>query len=361
MRLIYGMIGLLLLTLVACDRFDHDFKNDSGPDTVGFTAFVADFDLLATTALNSDDLNGFMGLFADDYYNNGIPRDTLRSMVQGLMAIQGAVYQVESEVVNAETYSLRYGIFTVTDSTETLVVSYFDTAIKTDNGFLLSGNGSASSDHAVLVEMFTAVWCPNCPAASEEVHELMNSYPGLVIPVEYIVEDNAHAPLDCSDIEQYYLGTNVSLPTAMFGGTTSIAGGSESSLSQYSDIIENALAQDFPMTINNLSCTNNGGVLHVAMDCAGTLPSENLVLKYAVIEETSSLTYQSNGSHLANVVLAKGQQAHPGTAGTVAFDVTAPDNMPTDAKLVVWLQKMNPSWTQGACPVYNCAQTYIGR
>jgi hypothetical protein len=361
MRVFLRLVLLLALlaTMVSCSRFDHDFVVDPSVDNQAFEAFVTDFGPQVSHFIANGAIDSLMSLYTADYYNNGVTRDSLRNFYQSLPYGIDSEYWLEVTLVStdARTVSCQLYFEGLVGTTE-LVAYWYDQARKDGEVFKMCGNGIDKPDHAVLVEMFTAVWCPNCPAASEQANLMAETYAGMVIPVEYIVEDPTHQTIDCSDIERYYIPGEVNMPCAVFDGVTQIEGGSTSTLAQYAPTIDVELARPFPMLLENLACSVNGTDLHISVDCTGTLSATNLYLKWAVLDETSDMHYSANGENMTNIVIAKGQQAHPGTPGNVSFDVTAPESLPADAKLVVWLQTLNPSW-DSSCQVHNCAQTYI--
>jgi thiol-disulfide isomerase/thioredoxin len=358
MRLLTALVlASCVLMIVSCDRYNHDFKDTTPNHDIQFRQFTTDFDSLATTYLNAREIDPLMNLYASDYYNSGVNRDSLTHFYQSLMDSTTVTYRVVSDTVNVTQQTLRYWIY---KGDSTLVVSMFDKAKWNGTGFSMCGNGIDQADHAVLVEMFTATWCENCPKASEEVHELMEAYPGMIIPVEYIC-DFMHPEFSFNyPIRDWYLGSELEFPASVFMGKDLVRGGGPTDIGEYPSFVASAIGEEFPMLISDLACEPVEDSLRFSFVCTGALPGENLYLKYAVLEETSGFLYNS-GDPLTNIALAWDKISHSGTGGSYEYTVPAPDDLPSDAKLVIWFQKVLPAWGAGLCPVYNSAETYIGR
>lgn len=113
---------------------------------------------------------------------------------------------------------------------------------------VLSGTGvngepsreiSPMSNRTILIEAFTATWCPYCVYESQALHQIEGEFPReKLIIAEWHTKDN-YDPVDGSKVERYNYYGVTGIPTVVFDGVAKIvgAGSKQEAYDQYKNQI----------------------------------------------------------------------------------------------------------------------------
>ena len=144
--------------------------------------------------------------FADDYLHFGLNNPTC-AWLEGIFQAQNAISEARLLYSNLTTDSTAVAKWrlTIRESEGVIVDSTFvgENLVKRNGHWLLRGNQLISEPPAVkqrvIIEYFTFLGCPNCPAVEAELHNLQLAYPGQLSYLEHHIS----GPLTVSGDETY--------------------------------------------------------------------------------------------------------------------------------------------------------------
>ena len=289
--------------------------------------------------------------FTDDYYHDGQTEADVMAILDAILN-DGDSPLVSLSEHDDWTYDLSLHI-TDTDLDMTLSTR----ARQEGNGFILCGNGQAAPDDSkqkVLVELFTATWCVNCPVAEEALYELKQEFGDRLYYMEYHVTDEFDLTSN-TDLHLWY-ATGVA-PTAVFQGQDVYIGASDGVIADYRSRITlmgnedaHAWLKDFSHTLGQAQPFGN-----VSVDIDASVPTANLYLKWALVERSATGT---NNEQYHQIVLARGQEPLQSADLTqpVSFAFAGVTDVPTDAIVYLWLQTVTDEYDPNTNKIYNAIE-----
>ena len=291
----------------------------------------------ALDAMTSSDVNSIMAFYSEDYLNNGVVKtDIEQAYIEFMNAGNAGPFTVAFTLEDDSTMKVNWSFAPTKEIPQT------DYLIADGDGYLFIGDQlepPTEDKKVAIVEVLTATWCPNCPELEEEIENLKSTYGDRLSFVEYHDGDGLSG--DFSDIQSWY---NIySAPTGVIQGTSKLVGSETNTLNQYAGIIEGITSQDAEITIKNFSYTLTGDQYDFQVELAnpGSVPADNLYLRYMLIEETSA-SLNNAGHPCKNVMLEQSKIALTETdfSGTYTFNHTVLETMPDDTSIILFIQTM---------------------
>jgi thiol-disulfide isomerase/thioredoxin len=239
---------------------------------------------------------------------------------------------------------------------DSLIVDYL---ISKNARYLFNGNQADMRN--VLVELFTATWCPNCPYAEDALHNLHEEYGNRFIYFEYHINDALQIPGN-SDILNYY--GESSLPVTVVNGNALVMSGAGPTIEHTIDsaiqplLSEQAKAQ---ICLNEMAINNNVLNVQIQMNIQNDVSLSELYLKYVVVEDYDEVNTNVNGDHLHNVVKYKNEISLADYVNQQPLDIIieAIETYPQDSSIIFWIQTMESPYNESTCQVYNVIKKRI--
>ncbi|HEX37328.1 MAG TPA: hypothetical protein ENG70_00465 [Candidatus Cloacimonetes bacterium] len=344
-------VSALVLTIFSCDRFNHHFD----PVVTPFEKFLIDFGENTIEDLIVGDIDSIMEYYADNYLNDGMDKDDMWDLYKDISEALIDSVEIEIEVLSEAEYKVAYRFLAHDAGVDVTVVDYAE--VQRDS-FLFIGNQIAPVVHQkVLVEVATATWCPNCHYAEDALKQLKNTYGDQFYYVEYHMGD----VLDIGNYEFFsYYGMDFA-PQSMFQGQFKISGGGDDTYAQYHNTLVTLFDVDALAQIEDFSYTF-GDTLQgqVTIDKKDELPTDNMYLKYALVERVSSVVGYT-GEPCEQVVIAKGKKyiANEDLSQPVQFSLEMPHTIPDDVVLYLWIQTLENPYNADTCKIYNVIEENI--
>lgn len=366
-KLLLALTALLILLLFSCDRFDHDFTK-SVVQVQTPEEFMGNFntDLGSLTGPPND--NVLQKYYLPGYLNYGRDYSGIKQYFADLFTThQGLMLTSSFTMENGTDRSSYRGIFRLVgtvDTTSVVDVSWQEDIISDPETGLLHFCGNGQGDQyrrKVLVEVATGTWCVNCPDADEALNHLKSQYPNDMIIVQYQMAPAA-LHLDNNQLFSWY-GIS-SAPVAVFDGMDKHAGWDESVTAQNYLNSLNAQIGEAAHVLLEPTITNTGTHVEgsVVLTDNGLANWDNCVLKYALLEEQIDAYHDHSGNPLTDTVIGHGSIPVSGP-GSYNFTLDPYSPLPytpgSDLKVVMWVQRVNPTWS-GDCTVYNSCEIELG-
>ena len=345
-KIIFIIFAVSILTIMSCDRFEHNFENHT--DDLLIEEHFEDFELKLQNLLSAD-INEVMNFYHEDYNNDGVEKSDVENFYTFYMLIDTPI-SIEIELID---YSSNLEItwrFLVTDSLTDEVMTdstMTDVLIPTRGDYLFYGNQAALQK--VMIELFTATWCPNCPYVENALHELKEHYGSRITYVEYHMIDVYEAEGN-SEIGNFYGAT--AYPHAFIQGIYDESSGSENSYEILDDIIQPLLDETPELVLFDLEFTESRGDITGSVKIDTEIQSDDLMLKFVVMENSDDIYH--------NIVLKNFEMniSDSNLSLPVEFNLTDVGTIPDDATLVVWVQTIESSYNDN-CKVYNVMEKAI--
>ena len=345
-KIIFIIFAVSILTIMSCDRFEHNFENHT--DDLLIEEHFEDFELKLQNLLSAD-INEVMNFYHEDYNNDGVEKSDVENFYTFHMLIDTPI-SIDIELID---YSSNLEItwrFLVTETLSNEVMTdstITDVLIPTRGDYLFYGNQAALQK--VMVELFTATWCPNCPYVESALHELKEHYGSRLSYVEYHILDIYEADGN-SELANFYGAT--AYPHTFINGISDVNGGSEDSYEILDELIQPILAETPELVISELEFTTARSNITGTVKLDTEITESNLKLKFAVIEN------ERDGYH--NIVIKNFNMDISGEdySQNIDFEITDISNLPDDATLMVWVQKIDGSYNDN-CKVYNVIEKAI--
>lgn len=220
---------------------------------------------------------------------------------------------------------------------------------------------------SVMIEMFTAISCVNCPTVEEALHNLRMQYGSRLSYVEYHINDildPGNTPL------LIYYENHGSLPYTVINGNAEIITGSSSTIQQdIEDIIIPLMEQPILAKLLDVQANINGTTLNgsVQIELDGSIPTDNLKLVAVLMEKLSTEHQNHNGDNLHNIEI-KREVLDISSSGLHEFTIPDLDQLasgyqqlPEDLVLVLWIQTLEDPYNQDTCTIYNVIEKIIIR
>ena len=221
------------------------------------------------------------------------------------------------------------------------------------------------AERLVLLEKFTASWCPPCRPSSEAVDELLHDFPDSFIPMEMFASSSSRyfSPWSRNRATSFY--DFPGYPTVWFDSAVDEVGGSEGSYDSYKSKMLARAAIPSEVSIN-LSAVQTGDQIYevtttVGVDASGTSKVMRLYLSevldhYGIYDNSSIVprnTFRQNVEDSLIVAVNPGESTS--FTRSVTFDSVSWDNF-ENIKMVAWAQF--PS-ARGPAEIYNAAQLVL--
>lgn len=355
-NLLAVLILVVLLLSAACNRFENTFE----PQDVeaAFVEWIDNFGSQLEESLSEQKLDELMAYYEDDYLHNGMTKEDVKSYFRSLAEQEPDQVEVE---IDAHDFSAMSFTFSLLVSQEEQVLA--DTTIvefttEKDSDYLLFGNQQQRKEgitRRVLIELFTARLCPNCPYVEAALYNLKQRMGNLFFYIEYHMQN----PLNFGhqDIAGYYGVT--SQPTGIVQGAYRVRGGSEDdsvddyehAISQFLDLEEEFFFRDF-----EYQAGADEILFTVNIEKLTEEVPDNLRFKYALIDKVSSYN-NLQGEPFRNVVISKDEleltpDMFNGSA-LVEARIEVPDFEFNYPAVVVWIQTIEEIYDEETCRVHN--------
>ncbi len=338
---------------ISCNRFDNTFE-PADPDE-NFSQHIAAYKETLTGALPGSQIQAVMEYYREDYLNNGWTKEDVELYFNGLAEIVTDSLAVVIISDDPSNLTFSYRIEDTIAGIDTLIVEY---TVSQEEGYLFIGNRQTDEEtveSSVLVELFTNIWCPNCPYVETALHDLKQVYGNRFYYIEYHLEPNDPLAFGHEDIQNYYQ-LPLALPIGIVQGQMQISGGSAAdSYDEYDFAVSQFFEQEAQFTFDEFAYTTNETMLSfnikIETEVSG---AENLQLRYALIEKVTDVT-NAAGQPCRNVVIEKGALALTSGDLNVVLEeeFQLPDFTFTDPKLVFWVQTIEEPYNSETCLIHN--------
>ncbi len=351
-RLLILLAVAISLFLTSCDRFEHTFEVKNSQD---LEEFKANFQDNLTNAYDGS-LEQLKVMFSDDYQNDELDKDGIiafltENPINTPISLEADSINFVSDV--EFSYVFRKKIVGTNEIVlDTLLTDY----IINENGNL-KFYGNQYGKQKVMAELFTATWCPNCPYSEDALHELQLKYSSKLIYVEYHAYDEL-MPSPVLDAYNFYGAT--AYPSVYFQGQESIEDGHPGISEEMDTIISPIYQTDENVSILIKKFTENGENLQAEIKYNSDLPLDNLYLKYVVLDKINTDYHNMSGEDLHDVALSGGKISLEQNSGTINLDLGNKSDLPEDASLIVWIQKMGSSFDSNS-KIFNVMEKMILR
>jgi len=359
------LVVLAALFVAGCDRFAHNFQP---PEEVDLQTGL--FDPLNQALQNQPEagIESVMVHFAEDYLHFGLNKSDRRAWLEGIFQAQpNAISEAGLLYSNLTTDSTAVAKWrlTIRESEGVIVDSTFvgENLVKRNGHWLLRGNQLISEPPAVkqrvIIEYFTFLGCPNCPAVEAELHNLQLAYPGQLSYLEHHIS----GPLTVTGDETYDYYGPFTVPTSILGGGVMLTGSSADIISSYAPEVEALANIDSRIIYSELSYTVDGQTISgtVRLDMPDPFTHTDMVLNCVLIERESSFT-NTQGQPLRNVVRAKSVKVigNLDFPNTVSFSLNSAVPIPDDASLVIFAQH-HPAFFGNNAIIYGGIEVELDR
>lgn len=354
-KIIFWMIITVILIFFACDRFEHSFEPTTSNENFIIDFFNTFADSISTFPEN---IPGIMSFYHDDYNNNGVTKTDVENFYVAFTFVNTPISLEATLIDTTDNYEIEWRLLATELSGATFMDTTFtDVLLPTTDSFQFYGN--QQDLQKVLVELATSLTCVNCPYVEEALHNLKQQYGNRLYYVEYHINDE----LDIGNLDIFsYYGMYL-MPTSMTQGTQTIIGGSPTSQDELNALItpilnETPLVQFYDFNATLEADTLNGSVL---LNVDGSVPLEDLHLKFVLIENENTNYLNAADEHPLNVVIAKGElsiSAHNFNE-PVEFALSGLTDLPDDITLVIWVQTLEDPYNSDTCKVYNVTEKAI--
>ncbi len=362
-RLILIIIAVILIA--GCDRFEHNFIKPTYPLVEQLYASFSD-SLLQISDIDVESISSF---YADNYLNNGINKVQMEQYYRNLfinhpnsIIVADSTYDFDA---NSLSFQWRLKLTNLAGDSTFIDTLFTDQIALHEGKYQFIGNqydpGEPSPKQKVLAQIVTGTGCANCVAIEAALHACELRFPGQFYYLEHHYNDFLELP-NISEFMLYY--DNIfSSPTTIFQGITKYLEPNNGDLAQFTALTQDLLNQDAKYDLANLTYTISGDTLHASIEITpkSALTHTNLVFNYVIADKVSTLN-NLGGLPCRNVILKRSSKDISAMVlpGTVDFTLQIPVNLPTDAKIVAWVQTMNTPWDSQSL-IYNVIEKDIFR
>jgi hypothetical protein len=350
------LIVMTAFLAVGCDRFAHNFLP---PDTVDFQAELFTPLQDAFDAQPEAGIETIMGYYTEDYLHFGLNKADRRSWLEGIYLAEpdaeAAVSLLNAEELTDTTAIANWRLVISSPGNRAVIADSTFTSerlAKRSGKWMLKGNQMTcelpTPKQHIIIEYFTFLTCPNCPAVEDKLYELYLQYPGRFSYLEHHVNDVLAIPGD--QAHSYY--NYPSFPGSVIQGETVLNGSSQAILDEYDNQAENLSQMDSPFLYiqpwANVEGQTISGAVQLQM-LATEFDFTNLVLNYVLIERETS--YQNVAGHnVRNVIRAQGSKpiTEADLSNPITFSLASTVPIPDDASIVLFVQTKPATFANNA-------------
>jgi thiol-disulfide isomerase/thioredoxin len=352
MKRILMLLILTVLFVSACDRFEHDVYSDANLE-----ASFGQFNL-SLSAASVDSLDAVMSWYSEYYLNDKETKSDIEHEYISYFGEYGSDLMLSTKNMEYwKTHRIVFEIWANLPDTSFVLVERVDFLTETDGSFIFYGNQISPPPlnpefPVVMMQYFTSTTCGNCPSVARKLEEMLNTYGGQLVVLEYIYDadpGNAYTP------EALYYNAG-SQPTSIVQGEYSITGASEASLAAYESRFEQSLADSlsFRFTSMDLAISGNTVTGTVNWEELAELDGENLQLRAVLLEEEPDLHYSiAPAVYFENRVLGGAELDYDNTLSSATLSVDSNIELPEKVSLVVWLQDRVEDASVNGAHIYN--------
>ena len=411
MKKIYWLILLLLVAFISCDRFDHNFETEDVPPEIHLVASpsqgyapldvtFADSTIAGTNSITNRewdfdndgmvDANAQNSVFTYDNPGNYVAKLTVSDGIfivtdsisisvleagSPIAAFHSDMIMGHAPITVSFTDDSQQGSFPITSwewdfDGDGTIDSYeqnpeytftetgdIDIKLTVSDGNLTSEISQTISikPNAVMAELFTATWCPNCPEVEHALYDLKETtFFDQLIYGEYHVGGDVEFN-DNGDLLDYYTG-NQSLPTTVVNGNEQILIGATDVEVRLTTAIQNVLASTFQAQIHVREETFSSDVYHAVLQIIfDEISTDNFFLRYVVMEDLDTEHTNAIGESLHNVVLYRGEQSLETyqSGENIEIQIENISAYPIDSTIIYWVQTVSETYNQNSCKIYN--------
>lgn len=348
-RYLILLIGLMLLVMAACDRFDHEF---TAPQAVDLDAEF--FAPLATAfgAISSSGVDAIRAFYAEDYMHNSIDKNERLAWIDSFLGdgeISFVISETQSSTFDDDNGVVNWRLQIIgPDAKAVLADSLFsgEKIRREGAGWVLEGNKACTgpqNKQLVIAEYFTFDTCPNCPPSEAKLHQLQSQYPNFIY-LEHHITNSLLVP--GNDTFGYYSAFRA--PTAVFQGMSKVTGSDDEQLDAYESIVSYLVSENrsIEIELQNISANSQEISTLVMLNPLEELDLTDMYLNFVIITDEVSQT-NVNGEPLHNVVRAVGRSLLIPNDLTTGKQISLSTSgaMPSNYKLVVFVQYRPPSFT----------------
>ncbi|HPH60548.1 MAG TPA: hypothetical protein PLX72_02780, partial [Candidatus Syntrophosphaera sp.] len=350
-----------------CDRFLHDFEP---PEETDFQAEFFNPLQDAFTAQPAAGIEAVMNYYADDYLHFGLNKADRRNWLEGIYLVepdaQAVVTFTPPQQLSDSTAVANWRLVISEPAAKGVIADSTFTGerlVKRNGHWLLRGNQMSCEPpvvkQRVIIEYFTFLGCPNCPAVEAELHDLQLDHPGQLSYLEHHITGPLTVP---GDPTYDYYGP-FTVPTSVFGGEVMLTGSTADIISSYAAEVQTLAGLDSRINYSGLTYSVDGQTISgsVQLDMPAPFTHTDLVLNCVLIERESSFT-NTQGQPLRNVVRAKSVQdiGFLDFPNTVSFSLSSAVTIPDDAALVIFAQN-HPVFFGNNATIYGGIEVELDR
>lgn len=347
---------VLLIALVACDRYEHKIFEDNSIETM-MSSFSDSLNIASP-----DSLSTIMNFYHEDYLNDAYSKsDMSLKFIEYLFDYENLSASIDGYFQDLSIHWTLYGTPS-NDGKEIVEIETFsDFLVYENSNYYFIGNQVSPPAYdetkAMVVAQFSsATTCGNCPRAANKLAEMTRTYGDQFIYLEYLYDgpDVAH---NFVPFVSYY-GMN-SQPSTMFQGQYVASGGSSEVIESYEAKYELSAQTEKIIDINvsSINYTATNLTATVSIQNIENLPQENLTLKSAILIPHSDYEYHSTHQELHNVVIATSSLKLDSRNVDITIDSTI--DLESGMKLVVWIQTLTPNYNPETCKIHDAKVTTL--
>ncbi|MDP8269185.1 MAG: hypothetical protein P9L97_10690 [Candidatus Tenebribacter davisii] len=358
-------LAVILVIIIACDRFEHELAPEQEAEN-WISDFFVEFADSIESILPAENVSNIMLFFQDDYNNNGLIKSDVEIFYEAFYYVNIPL-EFEATLIDTSGYEIAWNLLVTSPDSE---ITFMDTLIsdiliKTEDSYQFYGNQADMRN--VMIEMFTAISCVNCPVVEEALHNLKEQYGSRLSYVEYHIND----VLDPGNLPLlFYYGSQGSLPYTVINGNAQIITGSFPTVQQeIDDVILPLMEQLILVNLSDVETIINADSLYgsVQIELDPSISTDNLFLVTTLMEKLSTEHQNHNGENLHNIEL-KRETVSISSSGLQNFVIPDLDQLasgyqqlPDDIVLVLWVQTLENPYNQSTCTIYNVIEKLIDR
>jgi hypothetical protein len=352
------ILAIVVVLLASCSRFDHDF---APKEVIDFEAVLFAPMQVAFDGISGTNLEPVLDYFSEDYLHSGIDKAGREAYLQSLYSVSSdldfVVSLIEAQELNSTEGVASWNLKVYTADSKTLLAdsTFVNDRLQKQNGaWKLRGNGidgnSDSIKQRIIIEYFTFVGCPNCPIVESRIRQLQTAYPTQLSYVEYHVSGELSFGMSHNDLLAYYAA--YPSPVSIIQGGNKLSGSTTDILDSYTNLTGILAEVDAQIKLENFSYSVDNRSISASIrlnPLVQGFDQDQLRLKYVLMKKTWNFANPEADPH-HNVALAKGSvdiSAHD-LANEVSFELISPIDIPADAYMLVYVQKVPASFANNA-------------
>ncbi len=341
----YMFLVLLIagLMFTACDRFDNNLTKPSEESHEVGDLIVSTFE-----SLDAEDLEPLDALFHEDYLYDGIDKEAriaeITALFEGAENLSFEVKVTSEKHTGSMNAELDWQLLAFDDE-EPCYEELFtaEKAIKEDGSWQLLGNLVDSDEdedtptQLVIAEYFTFVGCSNCPPVAQKLKDLAQAHSNFIF-----LEHHTAPPYFVQGNDTYTYYGHPSIPSVVFQGQNLVSGNSDDALASYDVLMDQYTEESaaFEYTIEDLSISDETLSAKVVFSSEDGIDFEDMYLNYVVVANEVSNPFNP-AEIFNNVVRGIGRESITANDMNKPIDISVelPANMPSDGKLLIYIQK----------------------